>query len=129
MRRGATIEGPPGPIIVATRNDALDGIVDATPADRRKGARGREAVGLCFGAMGVVAHALSGRLDTCHPLAARRPDLVFIQNGMLQPWLDKRGLGDNTQARAAPPPPRACSLHCPQPGRAGAQHACPLARL
>lgn len=25
-------------------------------------------------------------------------DLVFIQNGMLQPWLDERGLGDNTQA-------------------------------
>lgn len=24
-------------------------------------------------------------------------DLVFIQNGMLQPWLDARGLGDNTQ--------------------------------
>ena len=28
---------------------------------------------------------------------ARRKDLVFIQNGMLQPWLDARGLGDNTQ--------------------------------
>jgi len=26
-------------------------------------------------------------------------DLVFIQNGMLQPWLDERGLGDNTQVR------------------------------
>ena len=25
------------------------------------------------------------------------PDLVFLQNGMLQPWLDSRGLGDNTQ--------------------------------
>jgi len=37
VRRGGKIEGPPGPIIVATRNDALDGIVDATPADRRKG--------------------------------------------------------------------------------------------
>lgn len=22
---------------------------------------------------------------------------MFIQNGMLQPWLDDRGLGDNTQ--------------------------------
>ena len=27
----------------------------------------------------------------------RRKDLVFIQNGMLQPWLDERGLGENTQ--------------------------------
>lgn len=60
VRRGGKIEGPPGPIVVATRNDALDGIVDATPEGRRK-------------------------------------DLVFIQNGMLQPWLDSRGLGDNTQ--------------------------------
>ncbi|KAF5825491.1 hypothetical protein DUNSADRAFT_9323, partial [Dunaliella salina] len=24
-------------------------------------------------------------------------DLVFIQNGMLQPWLDEQGLTDNTQ--------------------------------
>lgn len=29
--------------------------------------------------------------------ADRRKDLVFIQNGMLQPWLDAKGLGDNTQ--------------------------------
>lgn len=29
---------------------------------------------------------------------SRRGDLVFLQNGMLQPWLDARGLGDNTQA-------------------------------
>lgn len=49
-----------GPIIVATRNDDLAAIVDATPPSRRK-------------------------------------DLVFIQNGMLQPWLDARGLGENTQ--------------------------------
>lgn len=27
----------------------------------------------------------------------RRPDLVFIQNGHLQPWLDSVGLGDATQ--------------------------------
>ena len=26
-------------------------------------------------------------------------DLVFIQNGMLQPWLDARGLGNNTQVQ------------------------------
>jgi hypothetical protein len=37
VRRGGAIEGPPGPILVATRNDVLDDIVDRTPPDRRKG--------------------------------------------------------------------------------------------
>lgn len=37
MRRGGAIAGPPGPILVATRNDVLDDIVDRTPQDRRKG--------------------------------------------------------------------------------------------
>lgn len=60
IKRGQPIIGPPGPIVVCTRNDDLQAIVDASPADRRA-------------------------------------DLVFIQNGMLQPWLDKQGLGENTQ--------------------------------
>eukprot|EP00775_Hariotina_reticulata_P010117 gene10117-10275_t len=60
IKRGQAIAGLPGPLLVATRNDALDAIVDATPAERRK-------------------------------------DLVFLQNGMLQPWLDSKNLGDNTQ--------------------------------
>jgi hypothetical protein len=29
--------------------------------------------------------------------AARRGDLVFLQNGMLQPWLEANGLTDATQ--------------------------------
>ncbi|XP_024385757.1 uncharacterized protein [Physcomitrium patens] len=29
--------------------------------------------------------------------ASRRGDLVFIQNGMLEPWLESKGLGDATQ--------------------------------
>ncbi|GAX84199.1 hypothetical protein CEUSTIGMA_g11622.t1 [Chlamydomonas eustigma] len=60
IRRGEPIEGPSGPILICTRNDDLQGIVDATPVDRRK-------------------------------------DLVFLQNGMLQPWLDSKDLGGNTQ--------------------------------
>jgi ketopantoate reductase len=62
VKRGESLspDAPPGPIVVATRNDDLAAIVDATQAERRK-------------------------------------DLVFIQNGMLQNWLDSRGLGDNTQ--------------------------------
>ena len=31
-------------------------------------------------------------------LPQRRKDLVFLQNGMLQTWLEERGLRDNTQA-------------------------------
>lgn len=60
VRRGEKIEGPPGPIVVTTRNDDLQAVIDATPSDRRE-------------------------------------DLVFIQNGMLQPFLDEQGLGQNTQ--------------------------------
>ncbi|GAB4821761.1 hypothetical protein N2152v2_008807 [Parachlorella kessleri] len=60
VKRGEAVQGPEGPIVVCTRNDDLQAVVDATPADQRK-------------------------------------DLVFIQNGMLQPWLEERGLGDNTQ--------------------------------
>ncbi|KAI7836615.1 hypothetical protein COHA_009500 [Chlorella ohadii] len=62
VRRGEAVpaDAPAGPIVVCTRNDDLQAVVDATPAERRK-------------------------------------DLVFIQNGMLQPWLDERGLGDATQ--------------------------------
>jgi hypothetical protein len=49
-----------GPILVATRNDALDGIVEACPENRRK-------------------------------------DLVFMQNGYLDNFLESKGLLDNTQ--------------------------------
>jgi hypothetical protein len=49
------------PIIIATRNDALDGIVAACPPERRA-------------------------------------DLVFVQNGYLDSFLEQHGLLDNTQA-------------------------------
>jgi ketopantoate reductase len=32
-------------------------------------------------------------LDRVH--SSRRPDLVFVQNGMLRPWLEDHGLGEN----------------------------------
>jgi hypothetical protein len=64
IRRNEPITGPAGPIVVCTRNDDLQSIVEATAADRRE-------------------------------------DLVFIQNGMLQPWLDAQGLGENTQVSQA----------------------------
>lgn len=49
-----------GPILIATRNDSLDGIVDGCPANRRK-------------------------------------DLVFMQNGYLDKFLESKGLLENTQ--------------------------------
>ncbi|CAI5462441.1 unnamed protein product [Closterium sp. Yama58-4] len=75
VRRGEKVpERGEGPIIVCTRNDALDAVVDAVPESRRE-------------------------------------DLVFIQNGMLDPWLTSRGLQDATQvlvyfavAKAGDPP-------------------------
>lgn len=49
-----------GPILIATRNDALDAIVNNCPQNRRK-------------------------------------DLVFMQNGYLDKFLESKGLSDNTQ--------------------------------
>lgn len=37
IRRGEKVEGPPGPIVVTTRNDDLQAVIDATPSDRREG--------------------------------------------------------------------------------------------
>jgi len=80
VKRGDAIPAsPPGPIYVCTRNDALDGIIDACP-EERKG------------------------------------DLVFLQNGMLQPFLDARGLGDNTQVSLGGATHHRNSTHPPRLG-------------
>lgn len=60
VRRGESVQGPPLPIIVCTRNEELQQVVDETPRDLRQ-------------------------------------HLVFIQNGMLQPWLERNHLANNTQ--------------------------------
>ena len=39
IRRGQMVEGPEGPIVVCTRNDALEDVVNATPEERRRGER------------------------------------------------------------------------------------------
>lgn len=49
-----------------------------------------------------AAHACSRAVSQCNrERLVPHADLVFIQNGMLQPWLDEKGLGDNTQACAS----------------------------
>ncbi|KAF7814572.1 uncharacterized protein G2W53_028541 [Senna tora] len=52
-----------GPILVCTRNDDLDAVLQATPRSRWS-------------------------------------DLVFFQNGMLEPWLESKGLSDADQVLA-----------------------------
>ena len=37
VRRGEAVSGPPGPIVICTRNDDLQAVVDATPPERRQG--------------------------------------------------------------------------------------------
>ena len=37
VRRGEPVSGPAGPIVVCTRNDDLQAVVDATPPERRQG--------------------------------------------------------------------------------------------
>ena len=37
IARGQPVEGPPGPIVVCTRNNDLQGVLDSAPEDRRAG--------------------------------------------------------------------------------------------
>lgn len=61
LRRGDTIdENGEGPIFLATRNDALDEIIENCPENRQE-------------------------------------DLVFLQNGYLDDFLESKGLSDNSQ--------------------------------
>mmetsp|Transcript_8789 Transcript_8789/g.11603 ORF Transcript_8789/g.11603 Transcript_8789/m.11603 type:complete len:371 (+) Transcript_8789:51-1163(+) len=62
LGRGDTIPADgTGPIYVCTRNDALDGIIDSCPENRKE-------------------------------------DLVFMQNGLIEYYLKRKGLESNTQA-------------------------------
>ncbi|KAI6689796.1 hypothetical protein NL676_026624 [Syzygium grande] len=64
VRRGEPVPSDfEGPILVCTRNDDLEAVLDATPPSRWS-------------------------------------DLVFFQNGMLEPWLESKGLSDADQVLA-----------------------------
>ena len=91
-----------GPIVVCTRNDDLEGVIAATPKDRRKG----------VGAAHLPLSGVTLPLLLAESELGASADLVFIQNGMLQPWLDQEGLGDTTQVGYLwRPPPHACVVH------------------
>lgn len=64
VRRGEPVPADfEGPILVCTRNDDLEAVLDATPS-------------------------------------SRWTDMVFFQNGMLEPWLESKGLSDADQVLA-----------------------------
>ncbi|XP_030546901.2 uncharacterized protein LOC115752721 [Rhodamnia argentea] len=64
VRRGEPVPSDfEGPILVCTRNDDLEAVLDTTPSSRWR-------------------------------------DLVFFQNGMLEPWLKSKGLSDADQVLA-----------------------------
>ncbi|RZS06445.1 hypothetical protein BHM03_00037093, partial [Ensete ventricosum] len=64
-----------GPILVCTRNDDLEAVLGSTPPSR-----------------------WNARLKVWDLNVAA--DLVFFQNGMLEPWLESKGLGDADQVLA-----------------------------
>ena len=85
-----------GPIIVCTRNDDLQSVLEATPPQRREGQSSQREANTSPGVSGRV---LSTAQKAQMKISLSCADLVFIQNGMLEPWLAERGLADNTQAR------------------------------
>ncbi|PON52764.1 nuclear protein [Parasponia andersonii] len=82
VKRGDSVPfGFDGPILVCTRNDDLEAVLEATP-------RSRWNVELLNGFV--------RQLMDFNNLA----DLVFFQNGMLEPWLESKGLDDADQVLA-----------------------------
>ncbi|OAE26673.1 hypothetical protein AXG93_4118s1020 [Marchantia polymorpha subsp. ruderalis] len=74
VKRGEPIPADgQGPIIICTRNDSLAGIIDATPASRR------EEIGLLF------------------TLVINETFQILLNNGMLEPFLESKGLASATQ--------------------------------
>ncbi|GJN09751.1 hypothetical protein PR202_ga27782 [Eleusine coracana subsp. coracana] len=82
-------EDAPGPILVCTRNDDLDAVLENTPKSRWRG---------------TCPHNSSPSsvfLWSSSPCAGGRLDLlVFFQNGMLDPWFESKGLVDANQVLA-----------------------------
>uniref|UniRef100_I1QH01 Uncharacterized protein n=1 Tax=Oryza glaberrima TaxID=4538 RepID=I1QH01_ORYGL len=88
-------EDAPGPILVCTRNDDLDAVLDATPRSRWRGtfaplpALLSSPLRLPPGSRAVSCSALL-LLVSCSA----------IQNGMLDPWFESKGLVDANQVLA-----------------------------
>ncbi|RDX78550.1 hypothetical protein CR513_41159, partial [Mucuna pruriens] len=78
VRRGESVPlNLEGPIFVCTRNDDLDSVLESTPPSRW--------AGQCLSSSALIS------LDN---------DLVFFQNGMMEPWLESKGLSDANQVLA-----------------------------
>lgn len=92
LRRGEALQpgAPAGPILVCTRNDDLDGVLDATPRSRWQGAFFHHQPTL----------PPSKLLLRAKLMMERAADLVLFQNGMLDPWLESKGLTGASQVLA-----------------------------
>ncbi|KAL8171643.1 hypothetical protein V2J09_023447 [Rumex salicifolius] len=73
-----------GPILVCTRNDDLEAVLQATPQSRWSG-----------NYSSFLPLLVNGVRVELNPT-----DLVFFQNGMLEPWLESKGLNDANQVLA-----------------------------
>ncbi|KAG6413250.1 hypothetical protein SASPL_125958 [Salvia splendens] len=80
-----------GPILVCTRNDDLDAVLESTPKSRWSVIELVSVLNLCNAA--IVVEISQAELDII-------ANLVFFQNGMLEPWFETKGLGDADQVLA-----------------------------
>ena len=89
------------------------------PVTREQDAAGLDAPGPAMPILVCTRnHHLDAVVERVHP--SRHPDLVFVQNGMVQPELQRRGLGDCTQGvlwvavpkKGDPPVPGGASAFC-----------------
>jgi len=89
---------PPAPLLArGQRVPAPDGPPSLQPAGTSGPKQQRPLTAPSSGAIWVCT--TNDGLDSVLEVtpASRRPDLVFVQNGMLLPWLHARGLARNTQ--------------------------------
>ena len=91
ITRGQPVDGPPGPIVVCTRNDSLQSIVENTPPERREGVVSRASVTALSRASNstlqylLIVLLMIANLDGAHhpdTLCALRLNSIRIMHGI-----------------------------------------------
>ncbi|KAF9613190.1 hypothetical protein IFM89_005992 [Coptis chinensis] len=109
IKRGEAVpSGFPGPVLVCTRNDDLDAVLDNTPKSRWNDQilfkhvtpldRGTVLQMIRYYSVEVNGEDEEGGMSKED--GEEDEDLVFFQNGMLEPWLHSKGLNDVEQVLA-----------------------------